>query len=473
MLYWIQNSLYWMKTRMEKMRSMHFRHLQLHQSYHLMEIFMKTYSGSVFAFQLQVYDIAAPIYDISDITNDGLLDVVYRSFENQLRFFKQNNSNGYITDYNFTYNPFPHAHQPNDVTFYDLDNDGVQELIYYLDAGTADSIWAVSNHVAKYNPAINNYELIYYHRPSPYFFTFGFAVGDFDNDGKNNFSTGSVVKKYYFYEYVDGDSIKVEHEKELETSNIFYSQMTDDMNGNGKKEVWAGSQFISTQYGGVIRVYIMEATGNESYDIIYQIDIRGMFPFKYTAEFRYVDLDGDGTKEIFFNMGSLVFCFKYSNERNFYLDFIIDTWEDDPGYTHDNLEGVDVADLDSDGTAEIIMQKYVGQPFKFKSLFWKRDKTVDVLDENSTIPEEFNLYQNYPNPFNPSTTIKYDITTTGFVDLRVYDLLGNETAVLVNEEKPPGNYTVEFNAGTLSSGVYFLKLKHAGNLQVRKMILLR
>jgi hypothetical protein len=84
---------------------------------------------------------------------------------------------------------------------------------------------------------------------------------------------------------------------------------------------------------------------------------------------------------------------------------------------------------------------------------------VTGVEDNFPHELSFHLYQNYPNPFNPSTTIKYDITTTGFVDLRVYDLLGNETAVLVNEEKPPGNYTVEFNAGNSFKRCLFSKIK--------------
>ena len=71
----------------------------------------------------------------------------------------------------------------------------------------------------------------------------------------------------------------------------------------------------------------------------------------------------------------------------------------------------------------------------------------------------FELIQNYPNPFNPSTTIRYSIPEISFVTLKVYDVLGNEVEILVNEEKPAGSYEVEFNATHLSSGIYFYKLK--------------
>lgn len=86
---------------------------------------------------------------------------------------------------------------------------------------------------------------------------------------------------------------------------------------------------------------------------------------------------------------------------------------------------------------------------------------------------KFALRQNFPNPFNPSTKIYYSTPKVANVKLTVYDLLGNELAVLVNEEKIPGNYTVNFNAGTNPSGIYMYKLECGNLTQVRKMILLK
>jgi hypothetical protein len=92
-------------------------------------------------------------------------------------------------------------------------------------------------------------------------------------------------------------------------------------------------------------------------------------------------------------------------------------------------------------------------------------------------PKEFVLYQNYPNPFNPSTVISYQLPVTSNVTLKVYDILGNEIATLVNEEKQPGIYEVEFNLVSgirnPASGVYFYKLIAGEFTQTRKMILLR
>lgn len=88
-------------------------------------------------------------------------------------------------------------------------------------------------------------------------------------------------------------------------------------------------------------------------------------------------------------------------------------------------------------------------------------------------PSSFTLHQNYPNPFNPTTNIQYAIDSRQFVTLKVFDLLGQETATLVNEEKPSGSYTVAFDASGLSSGLYFYQLQAAGFTETKKMILMR
>lgn len=89
------------------------------------------------------------------------------------------------------------------------------------------------------------------------------------------------------------------------------------------------------------------------------------------------------------------------------------------------------------------------------------------------LPDEFALSQNYPNPFNPSTTIEYSIKRGGEVTLRVYDVLGNEVATLVNEVQEPGYYTINFNAASLSSGVYIYTLESGEYNAMKKLLLLK
>ncbi len=100
---------------------------------------------------------------------------------------------------------------------------------------------------------------------------------------------------------------------------------------------------------------------------------------------------------------------------------------------------------------------------------------TSVEDEIEEIPKEFILYQNYPNPFNPETVIGYKIPEAGYVSLKVYDLLGREVAVLVDEFKQAGNYKIEFGMKNmeLSSGVYFYRLSSGSFNQTKKMIFMK
>jgi len=97
---------------------------------------------------------------------------------------------------------------------------------------------------------------------------------------------------------------------------------------------------------------------------------------------------------------------------------------------------------------------------------------TDVKTEDQ-LPTEFALKQNYPNPFNPSTKISYQLPVSSNVTLKVFDVLGNEVATLVDEEKPAGVYEINFNSNKLASGVYLYKLQAGGFTETRKMILMR
>jgi len=100
---------------------------------------------------------------------------------------------------------------------------------------------------------------------------------------------------------------------------------------------------------------------------------------------------------------------------------------------------------------------------------WLGTGPTGVTGNNPNIPDKFELSQNYPNPFNPVTKINYSIKENSFVTIQVFDLLGREVALLVNEVKPSGFYSIDFNASSLSSGVYIYKMK-AGYFESMKRL---
>lgn len=101
------------------------------------------------------------------------------------------------------------------------------------------------------------------------------------------------------------------------------------------------------------------------------------------------------------------------------------------------------------------------------------DTFVNAENEESILPAEFALLQNYPNPFNPTTNIRFDIPTASNITLKVYDIIGNEIATLVNEFKNPGKYLIQFDASKLSSGVYFYRIQADNFINTKKLLLLK
>ncbi len=101
---------------------------------------------------------------------------------------------------------------------------------------------------------------------------------------------------------------------------------------------------------------------------------------------------------------------------------------------------------------------------------------TDPIDKSKTTlqqSDDYKLFQNFPNPFNPSTKISYKIKKEGNVSLSVFNLVGQEVSVLVNEKQAAGNYEVEFDASDLTTGVYLYKLQINGFTSVKRMTVIK
>jgi len=146
-----------------------------------------------------------------------------------------------------------------------------------------------------------------------------------------------------------------------------------------------------------------------------------------------------------------------------------------PNETISIVQSIDIeTNWDADSLSVVVFVQSSGLKTVYQSETIKYSDLVVSNDDNANqIAEEFILEQNYPNPFNPSSTIKFSIPTSEFVTLKVFDILGNEVAALVNENKLSGTYEVLFSAARLSGGVYFYQLKAGEFLQTKKMILMK
>ena len=98
---------------------------------------------------------------------------------------------------------------------------------------------------------------------------------------------------------------------------------------------------------------------------------------------------------------------------------------------------------------------------------------TNVFNNETEMVKEFRLGQNYPNPFNPVTDINFDVPKTGLVQLSVYDILGKEVEVLVNDVLQPGRYKASFDASKLASGIYFYRISASNFSDIKRMIFVK
>jgi photosystem II stability/assembly factor-like uncharacterized protein len=106
---------------------------------------------------------------------------------------------------------------------------------------------------------------------------------------------------------------------------------------------------------------------------------------------------------------------------------------------------------------------------------WRRSRNelISVSNISNKVPHKFFLHQNYPNPFNPVTNIKFDLPISGYVEIKIFDLLGREISTLVNRQMQPGVYAIDWDASNYPSGVYFYSMITGDHAESRKMILLK
>lgn len=139
-------------------------------------------------------------------------------------------------------------------------------------------------------------------------------------------------------------------------------------------------------------------------------------------------------------------------------------------YSAANGLGLDTSGIRTENTADALTS-YISHFSKIVGT--QKYKITSVEGESIRLPDSYVLGQNYPNPFNPLTNISFSIPSKSDVQLKVYNLLGNEVAVLCSGQKEAGTYTIKFDASKLSSGMYIYKLTAGNFVQTRKMMLLK
>jgi hypothetical protein len=400
---------------------------------------------------------------IVDVDKNGLKEVIYWYGQNSY-FYEQSDTTSLPIQLKFVFNKYDGngAYLSDEVITY-MDDDS---LIDFVHRGADTSI--SQNYlkcVSEFNPTIPNFERKWYIYHTDDFYD-GFDVGDYDGDGKMEFIMSSIEGRLEIVENIGDDNYEVIFQDSLPLVNMYY-QASGDLDGDGKREFFIGATM-----------------GNGNWTTMFETDIDNNYTPKFIFHLlsggslddpTYItdDIDNDGKLEFAILSGGYLYIFKSDGDDSYYL------W---------NLKQVPASfsmnfyDMNGDGIKDILFTA-INESRWTSEIYLGTDLINDIVNDKPNLPDKIELSQNFPNPFNPSTKIKYSIPKSGLVSLKVYDILGNEIETLVNEEKPAGEYSVEFsakggsasggNAMNLPSGVYFYQLKAGDFISTKKLVLLK
>ena len=332
------------------------------------------------------------------------------------------------------------------------------------------------------NPMDANADLKIYGPPISTFGNSVSGVGDVNKDGFDDFIVGS---KDFFdhgsaYIFYGGSSPDTTADVVLVGEGSFNSfgvsvAAAGDVNKDGYADVLVGSDGY---YNGTGRAYIY--FGGSPMDSIPDVVLTGK-EAGYSLGYSVAgggDVNKDGYDDVI--VGAYGSNSDAGSAYIYYGGSNMDSTADIDLYGEaamNNFFGSSVSiagDVNKDGYDDIIVGAYGYNNYTGKVYLFSDSTSITSVDKNlPSLPSTIRLEQNYPNPFNPTTNIGFRISDFGFVSLKVYDILGNEVATLVNEEKSAGDYKVKFDASSLSSGIYFYKLNAGSYTEVKKMQLLK
>lgn len=364
------------------------------------------------------------------------------------------------TSLDFVFYRYPQRRQMNNVTLDDFDKNGKIDLLFF-------ELFELKSYIFEYDSVVNNF--VFVDSLPPYFASCaGYAVGDFDSDGKTDIVYGGVHGEVHLVEADSEHSYSNVWNDTVDTFNAWMHMSTNDIDENGKPEFWVGGAAFYGPNPPITRFTCFEATGDNQYKEIHRIDIVGIFSF-YAGNCFQLDVDKDGIEELVICLDQHVFIFKFNGKpgKHSYRLFYV---------KRNNLNGayfgVTMDDLDDDGYEELLIhQAVVRQDEKgkhFTAVF--KPNFINSADNDQTfISDNYLIEPCYPNPFNSSLNINFQIPFTSQAVIKVFDLLGTELTTVFKGEFGVGKHRITWDSKDrnnipVNSGVYFIQFI-SGNFQ--------
>ena len=298
----------------------------------------------------------------------------------------------------------------------DVNKDGYSDIIIGADQwGTSEVIGKAYLFFGGENIGFNNSVLFEGDNSKPYSY-FGRVVSGLKDINGDSYDDFGIMSLLYINIY-SGKTLDVLNKISVTEDWNSFQHLTDggDLNNDGFQELLVGIENESLEYAGTAAIYM----GSADFDTTASFLIDGSTPHNYFAHT---------------------------------LDY--------------------AGDINNDGHKDIIIGQLGSSTAPGKAFIYSYGSGSDI--HNQRLPEkssDFYLFQNYPNPFNPKTIISYQLPVITYVDLSIYNILGQKVATLVSEKQHSGKYEVYWNAIEFSSGIYFYKLQTDNLFAVNKMFL--
>lgn len=412
------------------------------------------------------YDSTIFAKAIGDIHGDGRKSIYFHTdpfYTESGSFYTSSGLSTVPDSFDFILNykePNNIGFQINDMAFGDFNRNGRTDCAY--------DCWSDENSfiVGEYDSVMNNFSIKLLVDTIQGSNVSGSCIGDFDQDGKDEIIFNLDGTGYYVIEAGSDNNFEIVAHGEMPLPYPWLHTVTNDLDGDGRKEFWIGS--VDYYYGSGTLLYAFEAGGDNSYKPVACIFLAGMSTIMGYYYLNSDDIDNDGIQEIIVMVGAELIILKFVGSP-YHHSYKVFYYNKDKAGRYVWYSPCTFYDLDNDGLKDLLLP-IAGE---IKTLIFKQNPLSAILPDKNITIEEYNLLQNYPNPFNPVTTISYSIPKAGNVVLKVYDVLGRHVQTIVNEEKPVGTYEVNWNGAGFASGVYFYELRAGSFVETKRMILLR
>lgn len=401
----------------------------------------------------------------ADVNQDSLSEILW-SRGGGLYDYEQPAADSLPTILRFRHEQFKGGVDPGYTGIYvgSLDGDNLTDLLYKgSEPDSANPNQGISKvYVAEYNPDSNDFIRAW---SSDYGFNGnvsaigGFAVDDFDGDGRKEFVVSHELSGQVFVTENVGDNTFQQTWRDSTPFVNLYYLASGDVDGDGRPEFFVGATMSSGNW-----TLAYEADSNNAFSLRFMFHLLSGGSLDIPT-YLTTDVDGYGRPDLVIFSGAFLYVFKGGNKNDYFLFYL---------RREMNRRSIQYYDLNADGRKDYLVSKDVLDTlgrFRLKADLYRATYLLQV-DEPSQ-PLRSQLFQSYPNPFNGRTTIRYSIPFSQHVRVRVFDCAGRQVRLLIDRRETFGDHEVIWNAANTASGIYFCRLETGIEFATIKILLVK